>query len=132
MVIREFHCSDCGAYFESSDPVEEVQCPRCSAPEAERVVLTAPAIKSPQTARKDEIQKDLAQAHGLSNMSNRDGQAIRRGPTAPEAQPQYTAPAQAMQVLSKLGSNSDAFSPVAPLLRAAGRPHQWARQRISK
>lgn len=131
-IIREFHCSDCNSYFESSAPVEEVECPNCAAPEAERVFLTPPSIKSPQTARKDEIQRDLAQAHDLSDMSNRYGQAVRRSPVAPEAQPQYTAPAQAMPILSRLGKNSDAFSPVLPILRQAGNPRTWAKSRIAK
>lgn len=85
-VIREFLCGDCGKTFESMLSIEEVACPQCSAPEPERVFLTPPAIKSPQTARKDEITKDLAQAYGLSNMSNRDGEAVmaRRGQVGPQ------------------------------------------------
>lgn len=88
-VIREFRCGDCGALFESMLPLQEVECPKCSAQEAERVFITAPAIKSPQTARKDEITKDLAQTYGMSDMSNRDGAAVSRGQRGP-----HTAHAQ--------------------------------------
>ena len=83
-VIREFLCGDCGATFESMLSIEEVACPQCSAPEPERVFLTPPAIKSPQTARKDEIQKDLAKTYGLSNMSNADGQSVMHGQRGPQ------------------------------------------------
>lgn len=83
-VIREFRCGDCGTLFESMLPVEEVACPACTAQEAERVFITPPAIKSPQTSRKDEIVKDLAQHHGLSDISNAEGQAVmRRGQSGP-------------------------------------------------
>lgn len=96
MVIREWACADCGQTFESSAPPEEVACPRCSSQETERAFFTPPGIKSPQTARKDEIQKDLAQTYGLQNMSNRDGAAVKgqRGPA---------------QAHAKWGGNTDAM-----------------------
>lgn len=83
-VIREFLCHDCGSSFESMLPPSEVECPKCAAPEPERVFLTPPAIKSPQTAKKDEITKDLAQTYGMSDMTNRDGASVSRGQRGPQ------------------------------------------------
>lgn len=79
-VIREYRCNDCGALFESMS--QDPECPTCSGAEPERVFLTPPGIKSPQTAFKDETVKGLAADFGLSNMSNRDGQPVKgqRGP----------------------------------------------------
>lgn len=125
MIIREFRCGDCSTTFESSDPVEEVVCPVCTAQEAERVFLTPPSIKSPQTSGTDRDLKMLANDFGISNMSNRDGAAVKRAPTgdtAPQFAPQNPA---TMQVLSKLGGAGDGFSSVLPALQQAGRPHQW-------
>ena len=125
MIIREFRCGDCQSTFESSDPVEEVVCPVCTAQEAERVFLTAPSIKSPQTAGKDRDLKQLASDFGITDMSNRDGAAVKRAP-AGDAAPQFAAPnPQITQVLSKLGGAGDGFSSVLPSLQRAGRPHQW-------
>ena len=83
-VIREYLCGDCGSTFESMLPVEEVACPNCAAPEPERVFLTPPAIKSPQTGTKDAIQKDLAQTYGFSDMTNRNGESVMRGQRGPQ------------------------------------------------
>lgn len=105
--------------------VDEVECPKCSAPEPERVFLTAPGIKSPQTSNTDKTLQGLAQDYGLSNMSNRDGAAVRQAPTGPNAPQFATGTPQAMQVLQKLGGNSDGFSSVLPALRSAGTPRQW-------
>lgn len=101
-VIREFRCGDCGSLFESMLPVEEVACPTCTAPEPERVFLTAPAIKSPRTASTDAIQKDLAQAYGLSDMTNRDGESVMRGQRGPQqAHAQWTANEQVLAAAAK-------------------------------
>ncbi len=105
--------------------VDEVSCPTCDAQEAERVFLTPPGIKSPQTAGKDRDLAALASDFGLSNMSNRDGAPVRSAPSGPAAPAFAPGTPQTMQALQKLGSNSDSFSPVLPALRAAGRPHQW-------
>lgn len=129
MIIREFLCSDCGARFESSESPQDVVCPNCDAEDPQRAFFTPPGIKSPQTQSKDESLKALAADYGLSNMSNRDGSAVKKAPTGPTAPQFATGNPQALQMLAKLGSNSDSFSPVLPQLQAAGRPHQWARFR---
>lgn len=125
MIIREFRCGDCSNTFESSDPLEEVVCPVCTAQEAERVFLTPPGIKSPQTSGKDRDLQQLASDFGMTNMSNRDGQPVRQAPTGPAA-PQFAAQnPQNMQILHRLGGAGDGFSSVLPALQRAGRPHQW-------
>lgn len=124
-IIREFRCGDCGSIFESMLLPEEVDCPKCSAPEPERVFLTAPAIKSPKTSGTDATLKALASDYGLTNMSNRDGAAVRQAPTGDHAPQFATGQPQAMQVLQKLGGHSDGFSGVLPALQRAGRPNQW-------
>lgn len=126
-IIREFRCCDCGATFESMLPVEEVACPECSGEEPERVFLTPPSIRSPGTSRTDTTLKQLAADYGLSDMSNRDGAPVRRAPSGAGA-PQFAAPdPQMAQLLAKLGSNADGFSPVLPQIRAAGGPRAWAK-----
>lgn len=125
MIIREFACGDCGCKFESSDPVEEVICPKCSSEDAERAFFTPPGIKQPQTARKDEIQRDLSTTYGLADMSNKDGGSVMQNrKSVPEAaQGQWGG--DMGQVISKLGKNSDGFSPVLPALRQMGGPRTW-------
>lgn len=128
MIIREFVCGDCAAKFESSDPVEEVVCPVCTSPEAERAFFTPPGIKQPQTARKDEIQRDLATTYGLNNMSNSDGESVmsRQRREIPDvAKGQWGG--EMGQALAKLGKNADGFSPVLPALRQMGGPRTWAK-----
>lgn len=133
IIIREFRCNDCGGTFESADPVEEVACPTCSAPEPERVFLTPPAIRDARTSGTDRDLKNLANDYGLTNMSNRHGEAVKKAPDGASA-PQFSAAdnPQAAQVLSRLGGNGDGFSGVLPSLRAAGRPHQWAKQPLKR
>lgn len=132
IIIREFRCGDCGATFESTLPVDEVACPTCSAQEAERVFLTPPAVRSPSTGRTDKILGELAQDYGLSNMTNRDGAAVKRAPTGEDA-PQFAAPnPQIAQALSKLGNNADGFSSVMPALRSAGGPRAWAKEPLKR
>lgn len=127
IIIREFRCGDCGATFESTDPVEEVACPTCSAQEAERVFLTPPAVRSPTTGRTDKILGELAQDYGLSNMSNRGGAPVKQAPSGNSA-PQFAAPnPQISQALAKLGNNADGFSSVMPALRSAGGPRAWTK-----
>lgn len=131
-IIRQFRCCDCGTTFESMQTVEEAECPKCSAPEPERVFLTPPAIRSQNTGRTDKILGELAQDYGLSNMSNRYGAAVKRAPTGADA-PQFAAPnPQISQVLSKLGNNADGFSSVMPALRSAGGPRAWAKEPLKR
>jgi len=132
MIIREYRCNDCGTTFESSDPVEEVSCPTCTAQEAERVFLTAPSIKSPKTAVADRTLKELASDYGMSNMSNKHGQAVRQAPAGPEA-PKFTEHnPQMAAALARLGNNADGFSSVLPTLRATGGPRNWAKTPIKQ
>lgn len=84
--------------------------------------LTPPGIKSPQTTSADSTLKGLAADYGISNMSNRDGAAVRQAPAGAQAPQFASANPQTMQILSKLGSNADAFSPILPTMRRAGGP----------
>lgn len=129
IIIREFLCHDCGQTFESSDPVEEVACPHCSAGEPERVFLTPPAIRSSDTTRKDTIVKELAADYGLSNVSNKYGEAVKRAKTDTPAPPQFaTGTPTGMQMLERAQrAGADNFSGVLPSLQASGRPNQWAK-----
>lgn len=127
MIIREWKCGDCGSVFESSDAPEEVACPICTAEEPERVFLTAPSVRSPDTSRKDSIVKELAADYGLSNVSNKYGAAVKGAPSGPSAPQFATGDPKAMQMLGRLGANADGFSSVLPSLQRAGRPHQWAK-----
>lgn len=126
-VIREFRCSDCGSTFESMLPIEEVCCPKCSGEDAERVFLTPPAIRSPQTSGTDRTLNTLAADFGISDMSNRDGQAVKRAPDGPAAPQFATGTPQAAQILQSVQRHSDGFSSVLPSLQRAGRPNQWRR-----
>lgn len=127
MIIREFRCNDCSTTFESSAPIEEVACPQCTAQEAERVFLTPPSIKSPKTAVADRTLKELAADYGMSDMSNKHGQAVRQAPSGAEA-PKFTENnPQMAAALARLGGNADGFSSVLPTLRATGGPRSWAK-----
>ena len=117
MIIREFRCGDCSNTFESSDPVEVVVCPVCTAQEAERIFLTAPSIRDAKTSGTDATLRTLAADYGLSNMTNAGGAAVKQAPTGEQA-PQWNAPT--MQALSKLGKNGDGFSAVGSMLRGRG------------
>lgn len=129
IVIREWRCGDCGTTFESSDKPEDVACPTCTAQEPERVFLTPPGIKSPQTSFKDDTVKQLAADYGLSNISNKYGEAVKKAPSGPTAPQFATGSPQAQQMLARLGNNSDGFSSVLPSLQRAGRPHQWQKSK---
>ena len=131
IVIREFRCGDCASTFESSDPIEEVICPHCAAEEsAERVFLTPPGIKSPQTSFKDSTVKQLASDYGLTDLSNKDGKPVRQAPSGPQSPTFTNHNPQVGQVLARLGpQHADSFSPVLPVLRAAGGPRTWAKSR---
>lgn len=124
-IIREWKCGDCGTTGETMGALEDVVCHACSAQEAERVFLTAPSIKSPQTSTADKELKNLAADFGMSNMTNKDGAAVRQAPTGPQAPRFDTGSPQAMQMIQRLGANSDGFSSVLPNLQRSGRPHQW-------
>jgi putative FmdB family regulatory protein len=137
IVIREFACRDCGAKFESTEKPEEVACPVCSAEDAERVFLTAPSIRSAHTTTKDDVLKTLAADYGLTNMSNKDGRAVRGAPQGAQA-PQFAdaISPQGMQVLSRLGPHADGFSSVGSIIRGrgpnAGLPSAFPHQNRAK
>lgn len=127
MIIREYRCLDCDSTFETSDA--DPVCPVCTSDEQERVFLTAPSIRSTDTSRKDTIVKELAADYGLTDVSNRYGEPVKKPrPEQGGAAPQFSAPnPQVTQVLQKMGGAADGFSGVLPALRRAGRPHQWAK-----
>lgn len=127
IIIREFRCGDCGSTFESSDPIEEVACPSCAGAEPERVFLTPPGIKSPQTTSADSELRGLAADYGLSDISNKDGQPVKRAPSGPATPAFSDGNPQTMRMLQGLGRNADGFSSVLPALQRAGRPTQWRR-----
>ena len=118
-IIREFRCRDCGTTFESFD--EDPECPSCTAPESERVFLTAPSIRSDKTTRADKITKELAQDFGISDMSNRYGGAVKGNPETGK----NFGNQQIMQTLAGLGDKGDNFSAVAPAIKQAGNPRTW-------
>lgn len=126
-VIREFRCNDCGTLFESMEKPEDVFCPSCTAEEPERVFLTPPAIRSPNTSRSDKILGELAADYNLSNMSNRHGEAVKGAPSGAQA-PQFANAANS-PVLQRVASSggADSFSGVLPTLRRAGGPRSWSR-----
>lgn len=125
IIIREWRCADCGTTGETTGQIEDVICQTCNAQEAERVFLTAPGFKSPSTSTADRELKTLATDFGLTNMSNREGSAVKKAPEGPHAPKFETGSPQAMQMIQRLGSNADGFSSVLPALQRTGRPNQW-------
>lgn len=125
MIIREFKCNDCATYFESSD--DDPVCPKCDAEEHERVFLTPPAIRDGNTTRKDTILKELASDYGLSDMSNKDGRAVKQVPAQDGGvAPSFGHNPQVMQKLQQLGGNADNFSGVGGVLANKG-PRTWTK-----
>jgi hypothetical protein len=118
-IIREFRCRDCDTHFESMET--EPACPVCTAAESERVFLTPPGIKSPKTADKDKIVKSLAADYGLSNMSNREGQAVRQPRPQQGGMQARFGDSSVMQSLSKLPPGAgDGISSVLPMIKGRG------------
>lgn len=128
MIIREFRCNDCSTCFESSDA--DPVCPQCSAEEHERVFLTPPAIRNGNTTKKDTILKELASDYGLSDMSNKDGKAVRQ-PPAGGAAPAFGQNPQMMQRLQQLGGAGDNFSGAGSMFANKG-PRTWNKVRATK
>ena len=126
-VIREYRCCDCGHAFESMDAQEDASCPVCTSSEAEREFRTAPGIKSPDTSFTDNTVKTLAADYGLSDVSNKDGRAVRSAPSGPHA-PQFSNDQRVMGQLARLGNAADNASPVLPMLRAVGGPRNWQKR----
>jgi len=120
-IIREFRCRDCSTTFESFD--EDPECPSCTAPESERVFLTAPNIRSDKTSRADTIAKELASDFGMSNMTNKYGQPVKGNPDTGK----NFGDQKIMQTLAGLGEAGDNFSAVAPAIRQAGNPRTWTK-----
>ncbi|HLZ34264.1 MAG TPA: zinc ribbon domain-containing protein [Nitrospira sp.] len=110
-IIREYRCRDCGTVFESvsSDP----ECPGCVG-EAERIFLTPPAIRHTKTNFADATIADLAAAHGLSDISNRDGQPVRR--PAADNPNRFAGPEIVAQLPIPSGAR-DQLSPMLPMFR---------------
>ena len=110
---------------------EDVCCPTCTADEPERVFLTPPAIRSPQTNFKDATVKQLAADYGLSDVSNRNGEAVKKVPSETPAQFASAANSPVMNKLASMGGGADGFSGVLPTLQRAGGPRNWARKPIA-
>ena len=110
---------------------EDVCCPTCTAEEPERVFLTPPAIRSPQTNFKDATVKQLAADYGLSDVSNRNGEAVKKVPSETPAQFASAANSPVMNKLASMGGGADGFSGVLPTLQRAGGPRNWSRKPIA-
>lgn len=107
---------------------EDVVCPVCTASEPEREFRTAPGIKSRDTSFTDSTVKTLAADYGLTDVSNKDGQPVAKRPSVPaHAQAQFTGDQALMGRLARMGGAADMASPLLPMLRQAGRPHQWSK-----
>ena len=119
MIIKEYRCLDCGEQFESSD--SDPSCPTCSGIEAEREFRTAPGYRSADTSFNDRTVRDLAEHHGLSDVSNKDGQAVQRPAATNVPAPSFTSNPALMQRITALGGAADNASPVLPMFRQAQR-----------
>lgn len=104
LAIKEYRCLDCGTQFEtsSSDP----SCPTCASGNEERAFFTPPAIRSAGTSFKDATVKALAADFGLSDMSNKHGEAVKKGGGGQFASPQM------IQQLPIPQQHRDQFSPI--------------------
>jgi hypothetical protein len=122
VIIKEYRCRDCNTFFESAD--KEPFCPHCTADEPERAFLTPPGFKSPKTAVADREIRNLASDFGLSDVSNRYGEAVKRAP-GPE-QATFAGP-QAINNFKIPQNARDGLSPVLPTLQAMGGPRNWTR-----
>lgn len=127
MIIREFKCLDCTTLFESSDA--DPVCPQCTSVERERVFLTPPNINSPNTKRRDTILGELAAEHGLSNMSNAGGAAVKKKPQAGPQAPAFAdvSSSPVMGQLARLNGQGDGLSAVLPSIKNRG-PTTWTRR----
>lgn len=74
MVIKEYNCPRHG-YFEASHPICHHM--GCESEGIERVFLTPTNIKSDKTKFTDNSLNQIAKNYGLSDMSNRDGKAVK-------------------------------------------------------
>ena len=122
MIIREFRCRDCDTFFESAS--REPECPNCTKPEPERVFLTPPAIRSPQTSFNDRTVRQLAADYGLSDVSNRHGEPVRQQSTQNQAH--FKGP-EAVNSIKFHGDARDNFSNVLPVIQNLGGPRNWQR-----
>ena len=66
--------------------------------------LTAPAVRSPNTSKADRTLKELAADYGLSDMSNRDGAAVKRAPAVKPAPAKTSSPVRAQSNGGQSGS----------------------------
>ena len=107
---------------------EDVVCPVCTASEPEREFRTTPGIKSRDTSFTDSTVKTLAADYGLTDVSNKDGQPVAKRPSVPpQAQATFTGDQAMFNRLRSMGNAADMATPILPMLRQAGRPHQWAK-----
>jgi len=82
MIIKEWKCAEHGS-FEGSFPI----CPAmgCESTEVAREFKTAPGLTSDTTKFTDKGFDSLASSYGLSDMSNKDGKAVKGGQVNPSA-----------------------------------------------
>ena len=85
MIYHDYECLMHGR-FESGLP----ECPICSEP-AQMIFLKAPSIGTEATRYKDLFLRDLAQKHGLGDLSNRGGDSVMNNVLKGEFKP-YTVP----------------------------------------
>jgi hypothetical protein len=127
VIIKEWRCLDCDAFFESA--ASEPECPHCSATEPERAFLTPPGFKSPSTTAKDQMVRGLAADYGLSDVNNRYGQAVKQAPSGPAA-PQFKG-ADQINSIPIPAHERDALTPVLPSIQRMGGPRSWQRKQGS-
>lgn len=72
-VVKEWRCNAHGD-FEGTEPT----CPYGCEGTVQRVFLTPAAFRSNRTTRIDHRLENLAKAHGMTDISNRGGQAAKR------------------------------------------------------
>jgi len=119
LIIKEFRCLDCGTTFETADA--DPECPACVTGEPERAFLTPPGIRSSNTGRADQITRELAADFKMSDMSNRQGQAVKQ--RASQNAAEFAGP-QIVQQLNIPNDARDQFSGVANIIQNRG-PTTW-------
>jgi hypothetical protein len=82
MILKEWKCPKHGS-FEGSHPI----CPAsgCDSEGVEREYLTPPGFKSDTTKLTDSGFRRTAEVYGLSDMNNKDGQAVANGQNSSQA-----------------------------------------------
>ncbi len=87
-VVKEFRCAAHGD-FDGTEP----KCPYGCEGTVQRVFLTPAAFRSNRTTRIDARLEGLAKSHGMTDISNRGGQAAKRMSSKMEQQQKMAAEA---------------------------------------